>query len=67
MNTKSITVSKKTKDKLEEAGVVVGHDKEGLPDHLAAIFENQESVFGMYSITVNLDKYDDFHPIHAML
>lgn len=69
MNTKVITVSKEIKEKLESKGVLV-ETACNLPAHLAKFADKKDekmAEFGMFQVTVNLDKYDDSHPIHALV
>ncbi|QDP65949.1 MAG: hypothetical protein GOVbin631_10 [Prokaryotic dsDNA virus sp.] len=68
MNTKAIIVSLKNKKKLEKKGFIVKEPT--LPPHLEKIIKkraDEMAQFDMYEVTVNLDMYDDNHPIHAII
>ena len=68
MNTKAIIVSLKNKKKLEKKGFIVKEPT--LPPHFEKIIKkraDEMAQFDMYEVTVNLDMYDDNHPIHAII
>lgn len=69
-NTIPMMVTIKKAEEMKKKGLLVEKPASNLPPHLQAIFDEKAKiaceVFGKVEVLINRDKYDDFHPIHAI-